>query len=70
MTKQARFVSIWTWVGLILVVYGTLIGATGVYFAATKLPETVLGHTNPNLWWGIFMLVSGIVFFLIGRRAK
>ena len=69
MANTAKFVSIWTWVGLILTVYGIIITGTGIYFAATELPQTVLGHTNPNLWWGIFMLVSGFVFILIGRRA-
>ena len=53
---------------MVLTVYGTIITLTGIYYAATELPRTVLGETNPSLWWGAFMLFSGIVFLFIGRR--
>ena len=70
MTKEsAKLISIWTWVGLVLLCYGLIITATGVYYALTELPNTVLGNLNPGLWWGAFMTVSGVVLLLIGRRA-
>ena len=69
MSEPGKFISIWTWVGIILSVYGVIITGTGVYYAATELPRTVLGHTNPGLWWGFFMVISGVLFLLIGRRA-
>lgn len=63
-------ISIWTWVGLVLFVYGLIITGTGIYFAATKLPSTVLGNLNPDLWWGAFMTLAGVVFLWIGKRAR
>lgn len=70
MTNEvSKPVSIWTWVGLVLFVYGLIITGTGIYFAATELPKTVLGNLNPNLWWGAFMTLAGVVFLLVGRRA-
>ena len=70
MSKQeVAMISIWTWVGMVLTVYGAIITLTGVYYAFTELPKTVLGDTNPNLWWGAFMFFSGIVFLMIGRKA-
>jgi len=67
--ESAKLISIWTWAGLVLLGYGLIITATGVYYAATELPRTVLGHLNPSLWWGCFMTLSGVVLLLIGRRA-
>ena len=70
MTKEsAKLISIWTWVGLVLLGYGLIITAAGVYYAVVGLPQTALSHLNPSLWWGAFMAVSGVVFLLIGRRA-
>ena len=67
--QTATPISIWTWVGLVLFVYGLIITATGIYYAATELPATVLGNLNPSLWWGAFMTLAGVVFLLIGKRA-
>ena len=67
--ETAKLISIWTWVGLILLCYGLIITATGIYYAFTELPATALGHLNPSLWWGGFMMLSGVVLLLIGRRA-
>ncbi|MGD8866976.1 MAG: hypothetical protein PVI01_05090 [Gemmatimonadales bacterium] len=70
MTKEsAKLISIWTWVGLVLLGYGLIITAAGIYYAVFGLPETVLSHLNPSLWWGAFMVVSGVILLLIGRRA-
>ena len=70
MTKEpAKLISIWTWVGLILLVYGLIIAATGVYYAFVGLPNTVLSHLNPSLWWGGFMVLSGAVLLMIGKKA-
>ena len=66
---DAKLISIWTWVGLVLFGYGLIITAAGVYYAFVGLPDTVLSHLNPSLWWGAFMAVSGVVLLLIGRRA-
>jgi len=68
--ESAKPVSIWTWVGLVLLVYGVIIAGTGVYYAATELPKTVLGNLNPSLWWGALMAVSGGVFLVVGKRAN
>lgn len=70
MTKEsAKLISIWTWVGLVLLCYGLIITATGIYYAVTELPQTVLGNLNPGLWWGVVMMVAGTALLLVGRRA-
>ncbi len=47
--------------GLILSSYG-LIGDPSVY-------QRSLG-ININLWWGLVMLIFGLVMFLLGKRAS
>lgn len=70
MTKEAaKLISIWTWVGLILFGYGVIITAAGIYYAVVGLPDTALSNLNPSLWWGAFMVLSGVVLLLVGRRA-
>jgi hypothetical protein len=32
--------------------------------------EKVLGDMHPDLWWGAFMLVFGILFTFLHRTAK
>lgn len=58
---------IWFFVGLILLVYGVLVVAGGL-FAAPR--ETVLAHAKPALWWGAIMLVAGAVFLGIGLKGR
>jgi hypothetical protein len=48
-----------TILGALLVVFGLLGGKSFV--------EPTQG-TNVNLWWGIVMLVFGVIMFLLGRH--
>jgi hypothetical protein len=70
MTQEtAKLISIWTWVGIVLLGYGLIITATGIYYVFAGPPATVLGNLNPSLWWGAIMLVAGVVLLLLGKRA-
>jgi len=60
--------SIWYFVGLLLVAMGSVIFASGLYGLWNPPAEQkVLAHLHPDLWWGIFMLVFGVVFTLLNR---
>ena len=48
-----------TVIGLLLVVFGAI--------ADKSIFKASLG-INVNLWWGLVMLVFGIIMFLLGRR--
>lgn len=67
--NEEKIVSIWTWVGLILLVYGILIVSAGIYYISHPQPQ-VLAELNPSLWWGALMTVAGIIFLLIPKLAK
>lgn len=53
-------------IGLMFTVLGALLVVSGLM--ADQSVFTVSLGFNVNLWWGLVMLVFGIVMFLLGRR--
>ena len=53
-------------IGLMFTVLGILLVVIGVIGGKSFVEQSQ--GTNVNLWWGIVMLVFGIVMFLLGRR--
>jgi len=53
-------------IGLMFTVLGALLTAFGL-FEDREIFQRSLG-LNVNLWWGLVMLVFGVVMFLLGRR--
>lgn len=64
--------SIWFFNGVLLAVYGAMIGGYGVYeLVSGTLPPVVLARLHAPLWWGAGMLVLGLFYcikFLPGRN--
>ena len=58
---RAPIGGLFTLLGVLLVGYGLVAGSPS---AATGAPET-----NVNLWWGLVMMVFGILMLLLARRA-
>jgi hypothetical protein len=52
--------------GLLFVVFGMLLSGFGLT-SDTAIYERSL-HVNINFWWGLVMLVFGVVMFGLGRR--
>jgi hypothetical protein len=55
--------------GFLFLVFGLLLGSFGIFGTKTIYEERSLG-INVNLWWGIVMLVFGLVMVLMGRRGE
>ena len=53
-------------IGLMFGVLGALLFVFGLIGDRTTLQHSL--GININLWWGLVMLVFGIVMFLLGRR--
>ena len=53
-------------IGLMFGVLGALLFAYGLIGDRATLQHSL--GININLWWGLVMLVFGIVMFLLGRR--
>jgi divalent metal cation (Fe/Co/Zn/Cd) transporter len=60
---------IWFFVGLILMVMGTIIFLNGIYLIIhPPAVSTVLANTHPDIWWGAVMMLFGGFMFLKTRK--
>jgi hypothetical protein len=66
---EKHFLSIWLFIGLLLIVYGSLIMGQGLWemFNPAAHP-VVLAELRASIWWGALMLVVGGVF--VGKNAR
>jgi hypothetical protein len=65
-------ISVWFFIGVLLLIYGALILGTGLY-ELTSPPErvVVLQNLHMNVWWGALILALGAGyswFFRPGER--
>jgi hypothetical protein len=70
MHKDGRkMISIWIFIGLLLIVYGFLIMGQGMWelFVPPAKP-VVLAELRAGLWWGALVLILGSVF--VGANSK
>ncbi len=62
---------IWYFVGLLLLIMGTIILVAGVFTLFNPPPEQkVLASLHPDIWWGAIMVVSGAIFLLANRKKR
>jgi hypothetical protein len=64
-----QMVSIWIFIGLLLIAYGALIMGQGMWelFAPPAKP-VVLAELRAGIWWGSVILILGAVF--VGANSK
>jgi FtsH-binding integral membrane protein len=69
MSGQKGMKSIWYFVGLILITMGGLVLLAGILdMVSPPARTTVLAGLHTSLWWGMIMVVVGVVFFLSSRK--
>jgi hypothetical protein len=56
--------SIWFFIGVLLTIYGILILGSGLYHYSSPPPNVVLSHLHAPVWWGAFLLVLGLIYFI------
>ena len=62
-------VSIWFFIGVLLLAYGVLILAAGLY-GLSHPPAVVLADLHAGIWWGVLLIIMGAFYtfrFLPGR---
>ncbi|MDZ7374235.1 MAG: hypothetical protein ONB23_09735 [candidate division KSB1 bacterium] len=65
-----RMKSIWYFVGWVLLSMGLVILIAGLYnLASPGRVRTVLAELHPDIWWGGFMCVAGVLFVALSERA-
>jgi len=69
MSGQTGMKPIWYFVGLVLITMGGLLFIAGmVDLISPPARITVLAEMHTSLWWGLVMLVVGLIFFLRTRK--
>lgn len=64
-----RMKPIWFFVGLMLLIMGSITFIAGIYEAVNPpMARTVLAETHPGIWWGAIMVVFGGMMFLKTRK--
>ena len=66
---EAQMFDIWFFTGLILLVYGLIIGAAGIFYISHP-PDVMLASLNPSLWWGALMAISGALFIVTSMKRR
>ena len=62
---------IWYFVGLLLLIIGLIIFATGIYFLINPgVNKTILSNLNPDVWWGGVMIIAGGILLIKNWKVK
>jgi len=63
--------SIWFFIGLLLLAYGILILGAGLYEIASPPPHpTVLAELHAGVWWGVLLILMGLFYSVRFRPGK
>ena len=68
MSEKHHIISVWFFVGILLLIYGILILGSGLSEWSSP-PPTVLAELHAPVWWGALLTVIGIGY-LIAFRPK
>jgi hypothetical protein len=64
-------ISIWFFIGVLLIVYGSLILAYGLYeLASGTTANVILANLHAPVWWGGLLLALGLFYGLRFRPGR
>ena len=69
MSKDHHIVPVWFFVGMLLLIYGVLIVATGIVQYSNP-PQVVLARLHAPIWWGSVLIVIGAVYVYLFRPGR
>jgi hypothetical protein len=67
--EKRHMLPVWFFVGVILLIYGVLIFASGLY-EFSHPPATVLSNLHPAVWWGALLAVIGAIYVYLFAPRK
>jgi len=73
MSEKHHIIPVWFFVGILLLVYGAMIFATGIYKVANPPPldgRVVLYDLHADIWWGGLLVILGLIYSLYFSPAK
>jgi len=69
MSKDHHIVPVWFFVGVLLLIYGVLIVATGIVQYSSP-PQVVLARLHAPIWWGAVLVVTGAAYVYLFRPGR
>jgi len=69
MSEGRGMIPVWFFVGVILLIYGVLILATGLY-EFSHPSSTVLANLHPAVWWGALLTILGGIYVYLHLPRK
>ncbi len=63
MSNSRHFISIWFFIGVLLLIYGVIILGSGIYSLFVPPVRTVvMAHLHAEIWWGALLIILGAVY--------
>jgi hypothetical protein len=69
MSEKHHIIPVWFFVGVLLLIYGVIIFATGLA-EWSHPPDTVLAELHAPVWWGGVLIALGSIYCLVFRPDK
>jgi hypothetical protein len=71
MSQRKQQISIWYFIGLLILVYGVLILGAGIQ-EVISLPADplVLGELHVGVWWGALLVILGGLYVYLFRPGR
>ena len=69
MSEKHHIIPVWFFVGVLLLIYGVIIFATGLA-EWSHPPNTVLAELHAPVWWGGVLIALGSIYCLVFRPDK
>ncbi len=65
-------ISIWFFIGLILLIYGIIVFGAGIYglFNPSFGADVVLHQLHSDIWWGALLVILGLVYIFKFKPGK
>ena len=69
MSEKDQILPVWFFVGVLFVIYGALILASGISELSSP-PDTALANLHAPVWWGAIMLAVGLIYTIAFRPKR
>lgn len=69
MSEKHNIIPVWFFVGVLLLIYGVLILASGIY-EWSHPSDVVLSNLHAPVWWGGLLVVLGVVYCAMFRPGR
>jgi hypothetical protein len=67
---HGRTISVWFFIGVLLLIYGVLILGSGLAGIGTPTPGVVMGDLHVDIWWGALLVLIGGFYSFAFRPGK